>query len=89
MFERMAYLMSEEHFRRISCFKQIEPEMPRWLVIEEFTELSTNSEWLALKKREAEYWWRKNGWDGVLVDFFRLRQPETCAVQDDITHGKG
>ena len=76
IFERFAYLISHKHFRRISCFKREEgSSLPQWLVTSEFTELPTSSWWLTLKKQEAEYWWRKNGWEGVLIEFFRLRQP--------------
>lgn len=76
IFERFAYLISREHFRRVSCFKREEDSSPpQWLVISEFSELPTSHWWLTLKKQEAEYWWRKNGWERVLIEFFRLRQP--------------
>lgn len=59
-----------------NCFRHGDDaaSLARWLVVREFTKLSSNSKWLALKKREAEYWWRKNGWDGVLVEFFKLQE---------------
>ena len=68
--------MSDEDFRRNSCFKLQgnSSSLARWLVVQEFMKLSSSSQWLALKKREAEYWWRKNGWDGVLVEFFMLQE---------------
>ena len=73
--ERFAYLISHEHFRRISCFKREEDSSPQWLVTSELTGLPTSQWWITLKKQEAEYWWRKNGWEGVLVEFFRSRPP--------------
>ena len=29
-----------------------------------------------LKKRQSEYWWRKNGWQGVRVGIFKIRKGE-------------
>jgi len=68
MFRRYAYLTTDEHYKRVSCFKQDDPSIPRWLVLQEFTSFVYE---FPLKKKEAEYWWRKNGWEGVLVEFFQ------------------
>lgn len=65
MFERMVHLTSHEHFRRLSWFRQRNQPASSapWFVVQEFTELSSNSQWLELEKREAEYWWRED-WVG-------------------------
>ncbi len=31
-----------------------------------------------LKKRQSEFWWRKNGWEGVRVGVFEIRKGEEC-----------
>ena len=49
MFHRYAYLMSDDHYRRVSCFKQDDPSFPRWLLVQEFTFLMVDT---ALKKKE-------------------------------------
>ncbi|KAL8847611.1 MAG: hypothetical protein Q9221_007341 [Calogaya cf. arnoldii] len=71
MFYRYAYLQLHEHFRRVSCFRQDDPSLPRFLLVQEFTDLYDDYH---LKKREAEYWWRKNGWEGVIPEFFGIRK---------------
>ena len=53
--ERFAYLISHEHFRRISCLKREEDSSPQRLVTSEFTELPTSQGRLTLKKQEAGY----------------------------------
>lgn len=73
MFHRYAYLTSHEHLRRVSCFRQDSPSFPRWLLLQEFTDLWEDT---ALKKRESEYWWHKNGWNGVIVEFFQRAKGE-------------
>ena len=77
MFHRYGYLTSNDSLRRISCFRQDDPEFPRWLLVQEFADCGRYN--YALKKREAEYWWRKNGWEGCIMEFFRLKEkrPET------------
>lgn len=69
MYHRYAYLTSHKHYQRVSCFKQDDPSLPRGLLVQEFTSFEDD---LALKKKEAEYWWRKNGREGVILEFFRL-----------------
>ena len=69
MYHRYAYLTSHDHYQRVSCFKQDDPSLPCWLLVQEFTSFKND---LALKKKEAEYWWRKNGWEGVILEFFQL-----------------
>lgn len=73
MYQRYAYLTSDDHYKRVSCFKQDDLSFPRWLLVQEFTNFYDD---LALKKKEAEYWWRKNGWEGVTLEFFRLKGEE-------------
>ncbi|KAL8653409.1 MAG: hypothetical protein Q9226_003860 [Calogaya cf. arnoldii] len=71
MFYRYAYLQLHEHYRRVSCFRQDDPSLPRFLLIQEFTDLYDDYQ---LKKQEAEYWWRQNGWEGVIPEFFEIRK---------------
>ena len=59
---------THEHYQRMSCFKQDHSSFPRWLLVQEFTSFEDD---LALKK-EAEYWWRKNGWEGEKVGLFLI-----------------
>ena len=56
----------------MKLFRQEDPASPRWLMIQEFTDLYIDDP--SLKKKEAEYWWRKNGCDGVIVEFFRVKR---------------
>lgn len=72
MFQRYAYLVSHEHYVRVTCFKQDDASFPRWLLVQEFTSMWDGTEF-NLKKKEVEYWWRKNGWSGVIPEFFKLR----------------
>ncbi|KAL8856313.1 MAG: hypothetical protein Q9178_007077 [Gyalolechia marmorata] len=83
MFHRYAFLTNNERYRRCSAFKQHDPDLPRWLMVQEFGEqdfaepecgglIHTGD----LKKRQAEYWWRKNGWEGVRVGIFQIRKGE-------------
>ncbi|KAL8653410.1 MAG: hypothetical protein Q9226_003861 [Calogaya cf. arnoldii] len=72
MFQRYAYLVSHEEYIRVTCFKQDNGSYPRWLLVQEFMTMWNVSEF-NLKKQEVEYWWRKNGWTGVLPEFFKLR----------------
>lgn len=71
MFHRYSYLTSDDSLRRISCFRQHDAAFPRWLLVQEAMDLRGYD--YARKKREAEYWWRKNGWEGTTMDFFRLK----------------
>lgn len=75
MVKRYRYLTSIDGYRRINLFRREDPASPHWLMIQEFTDLTTVSD-PSLKKREAEYWWRKNGCEGVVGEFFRLRQTQ-------------
>ena len=71
MFHRYGYLTSDDSLRRISCFRQHDAAYPRWLLVQEALDLWGYD--YARKKREAEYWWRKNGWEGTIMEFFRLK----------------
>ena len=71
MFHRYGYLTSYPQLCRISAFRQDHPAFPRWLLVQEFDDFWAYDS--ALKKREAEHWWRKNGWEGCVVEFFKLR----------------
>lgn len=73
MYRQYAFMTSLDEYLRISCFRQHDPSFPRWLVVQEFGDLYHD---YALKKKEAEYLWRKNGWKGVKVEFFRARGGE-------------
>lgn len=69
MFRRYAFLTTDYCFKRVSCFKQDDPSVPRWLCVQEFGPSFFQN--YPLKKLEAEYWWWKNGYEGVIVEFFR------------------
>ena len=71
MFHRYGYLTSHSQLRRISAFRQHDPAFPQWLPVQEFDDFLGDD--CALKKREAEHWWRKNGWEGCVVEVFKLR----------------
>lgn len=73
MYQRYAYLTSNGSYHRISAFRQKDPIYPRWLIMQEFLSDVRFNDSVAVKKKEAEYWWRKHGWEGVLVDFFRIK----------------
>ena len=68
LFQSYAYLTSDENYKRVNVFRQEDPVLPRWLVVQEFTSL-VGLEW-SLKKKEVEFWWRTKGMQGVLVEFF-------------------
>ncbi|KAL8913115.1 MAG: hypothetical protein Q9171_002009 [Xanthocarpia ochracea] len=83
MFHRYAFLTLNERYRRCSAFKQHDPDLPRWLMVQEFGEqdfMQSECGGLVdasdLKKRQSEYWWRKNGWEGVRVGIFKIRKGE-------------
>lgn len=69
MFRRYAFLTTDEYYKRVSCFQQDDPSLPQWLVLQEFGAINGLN--FPLKKLEAEYWWRKHGYEGVLVEFFQ------------------
>ena len=73
LFLRFAYLTSEPNFRRVSAFKQstgFSRDGTHYLLLQEFDEFERSSlNWRALKKCEAEYWWRKHEHEGVRVEF--------------------
>ena len=75
LFARFANLTSEPNFRRVSALKQSTTSPgteAHYLLLQEFENLEQNwVDWRAIKKCEAEYWWRKHGFKGVLVEFFR------------------
>ena len=70
LFDDYDYLTFEESFRRISLFKQDNPDFPRWLLMLEFSRSLNYNHDISLKKKEIEYWLRRNGWDEVLVEAF-------------------
>ena len=77
MCQSYAYMSMNDSYQRTSCFRltqKNDPSLPHWLIVQEFRkEMYVDRWWLALKKKEAEYLWRKNGWEGVKVEFFRER----------------
>ena len=66
-------MTSLKEYQRTSCFRQDDTSIPRWLLVQEFGDLYVDGVHPALKKKEAEYLWRKHGWEGVEVEFFRAR----------------
>lgn len=74
MYQQYAYLTSSESYHRISAFRQENSTYPRWLIVQEFLSDVKLNDSVAVKKKEAEYWWRKNGWGGVLVEFFGIKR---------------
>ena len=72
MFHRYGYLTSDDTLRRISLFRQTDTAFPRWLLVQEATDLRGYN--YERKKREAEFWWRKNGWEGTVMEFLRLKE---------------
>jgi len=72
--KRYRYLTSVDGYRQVKLFRQEDPASPHWLMIQEFTDLYIGDP--SLKKKEAEYWWRKNGCDGVIAEFFRRRETQ-------------
>lgn len=76
MFQRYACLMSSESYHRISAFAQDDPTYPRWLIVQEFVDPVCFNDSVAQKKREAEWWWRQDGWEGILVEFFGVKDNE-------------
>ncbi|KAL8992075.1 MAG: hypothetical protein Q9169_007394 [Polycauliona sp. 2 TL-2023] len=75
MFQRYAYLVSLERYIRTTCYTQDDPALPRWLLVQEFVEMWEVTDF-NLKKKEVEHWWRKNGWDGVIPEFFKSRETQ-------------
>ena len=68
MFHRYAYLTSYERYRRTSAYKQRDPSLPRYLLVQEFQDFWED---LELKKKQAKHFWLKHGWHGVKAEFFK------------------
>ncbi len=78
MFHRYGSLTSDDSLRRISYFRQDTPAFPRWLLVHESMDLGDCD--CALKNQEAEFWWRKNGWEGCVMMFLRLKQKHSVTA---------
>ena len=68
MCRRYAYLTSPQDCKRVHAFRQEDPAFPRWLLVQEYTSLDSIP--LYSRKKGVEYWWQRNGWEGVLVEAF-------------------
>jgi hypothetical protein len=74
-------MTSLEEYRRFAAYQQNDPSHPRWLLVVEFDELEKisrhNTRWMQnlyyrRKKKEIKAWWRRQGFRGVKLNFYKL-----------------
>lgn len=79
--ERYPQMTSLEEYRRFAAYQQNDPSYPRWLLVVEFDELEKisrhNTRWMQnlyyrRKKKEIKAWWRRQGFRGVKLNFYKL-----------------